>query len=337
MNDSIERAIRVGVATARLSPVGARRVVEHYGGWREAAGSVGSAEFPAPWRDVFSGARERGEREQERAARAKVGVLLRGDEGWPASLRALSDEPDVLFVRGDPAVAREPAVAIVGTRECTAGGADRARRLAATLAEAGWSVVSGLARGIDTAAHRGALDSEGATIAVLGCGPDVAYPSENRALQEEIAATGLLVSEFAPGVEPRSKHFPRRNRILAALAGAVVVVESRLRSGALVTARHALDQGKEMFAIPGAPGTPEAAGPLQLLRHGARLIRHAEDLLDDLGAAPGAWSEVPSVAAGPGTAARPESVDALAMRLGVSPREAEERIARDELLRGDSR
>jgi len=260
-------------------------------------------------------------------------ILFRGEPAWPGRLECLTDPPEVIFVRGQLGLAEDPAVAIVGTRECTQEGAELSHRLAERLAEAGISVVSGLARGIDTAAHRGALAAGGDTLAVLGCGADVVYPSENRDLQERLAREGALVSEFAPGSAPRPQHFPRRNRILAALASAVVVLEARLRSGALVTARHALDQGKEIFVVPGWPGSPLAAGPLALLRDGARPVRHADDLLEDLGGISGGPPPVPGEAeARRAAAAGARTPAALASALGIGETEARDRLALLELL-----
>ncbi|MCA9750675.1 MAG: DNA-processing protein DprA [Gemmatimonadetes bacterium] len=278
-----DRLVRLGIAVSRLAPVTARKIRDHYGGWVAAVEAADrDRHFPESWRETFRAAERAGQGATERAGAARATVLWRGDPEWPEGLAGLTDPPEVLFVRGDPRLLREPSVAIVGTRECTPEGADLARRLGARLAEAGRCVVSGLARGIDTAAHVGALEGDGDTIAVLGAGVDVPTPPRNAALHEEIANRGALVSEFAPGTEPRPRHFPRRNRILAALAQAIVVIEARHRSGALVTARHGLDQGKEIFVVPGWPGSPLAAGPLALLRDGARPIRGADDLLEDL-------------------------------------------------------
>jgi DNA processing protein len=328
--------VRVGVAVGKdVGPVGARRARDEAGGWAAAeAGAERLAKVltPAVSRALVGAAR-RGERVCRACAETGVRILFRGDPDWPPALECLTDVPEVLFLRGRVQVLRERGVAIVGTRECSASGADLTRDLGSRLAAEGWVVVSGLARGIDASAHLGALDAGGDTIAVLGCGPDLHYPEENRALQEAIARDGLLVSEFAPGAPPVKGHFPRRNRILAALVHAVVVVESRLRSGAHVTTRHALDQGKEVFVVPGWPTSPVSAGPLALLRDGARPIRHAADLLEDLGGISG------------GPAAGPEEIraldvlregasrpDELARELGIDLEDARERLARLELL-----
>jgi DNA processing protein len=328
-----EQVVRLGVAVSRLAPVAARRLRRRWGGWEAAAAAADHPEVPERWKDALRGAEAAGRRAAAAAAAAGARLLWRGGPDWPPALEGLSDPPEVLFVRGRAAALAEPSVAVVGTRECTVAGADLAAELACRLAESGLGVVSGMARGIDTAAHRGALRGGGDTIAVLGCGPDVPYPPENADLLRTLAAEGAVVSEFAPGVEPRPSFFPRRNRILAALADAVIVVEARLRSGALVTARHALDQGKEILVVPGWPAHPLAAGPLALLRDGARAVRHADDVLEDLGGiaggprpSPGEREAREAVEAGAGTPAE------LAASLGIPEAEARERLARLELL-----
>jgi DNA processing protein len=260
-------------------------------------------------------------------------VLRPGMAAWPARLGDLHDPPARLHVRGDVRLLAARSVAIVGTRESSGDGWDWTHRTAGRLAEEGIVVVSGLARGIDAAAHLGALEAGGDTVAVLGCGPDVAYPEENAALLARVADRGTVVSELPPGAEPRPWNFPRRNRLIAALAEAVVVVEARLRSGALVTARLALELGREIFVVPGWPGSPLSAGPLALLRDGARPIRNAEDLLEDLAglgsavpAAPEHQDALAAVRAGAGT---PQE---LGRALSLDGTEARERWAALELL-----
>ncbi len=257
--------------------------------------------------------------------------LLRQDAHWPRALEARADAPSTLFVRGDERLLSARSVAIVGTRECSGDGWDWTHRAAGRLAEQGWVVLSGLARGIDAAAHLGAMDAGGETVAVLGCGVDVAYPAENAALLERVAAEGAVISELPLGAEPRPWNFPRRNRLIAALAQAVVVVEARVRSGALVTARLALELGKEIFVVPGWPGSPLSDGPLALLRDGARAIRSAEDLMEDLAglgtSAPGA-EHAESLGAVRGGASTPAE---LAAQLGITAEEAREQWAALEL------
>jgi DNA processing protein len=210
-------------------------------------------------------------------------LVATGDHEYPRELCDLFDPPAGLFVRGWPLPRLEPRVAIVGARNCTSGGREIATMLAAALARAGVCVVSGGARGIDSAAHRGALEAGGTSVAVLGCGIDVPYPRQNRRLLERVAASGALVSEYPPGLPPEPYRFPARNRIVAALSRAVVVVEGASGSGSMITADHVLDLGREVFAVPGAWTSALSAVPHSLIRDGATLIRGADDLLADLG------------------------------------------------------
>ncbi|MDX1493153.1 MAG: DNA-processing protein DprA [Longimicrobiales bacterium] len=207
----------------------------------------------------------------KRARAAGMVVVTWDDPEYPAGLHHLADPPPLLFLHGRmELLARTPTVTIVGARRSTARGRATAERLGAALGRAGACVVSGLALGIDGAAHAGALRAGGDTVAVLGAGPDVAYPRFHRRMHAEIRSRGLLVSEFPPGTEAAPHHFPRRNRILAALAGAVVVVEAGRRSGSLITVDHALDLGKEIWAVPGPIDTAVCAGSNRLLADGAR-------------------------------------------------------------------
>ncbi len=216
----------------------------------------------------------------------EVRLLLRGDATYPRALTTISDPPEQLWVRGRDEVlvglSAGLAVAVVGSRDATAYGLSMAGRIAAGLAGLGIPVVSGLARGIDAAAHRAALASGGTTVAVLGAGIDRIYPREHRDLAEQVAATGLVMTEFAPGAPPLGHHFLRRNRIISGLTLAVVVVEAAERSGALVTARLAGEQGREVFAVPGPAGASRSAGPHRLLREGAGLVESVQDLVDAL-------------------------------------------------------
>jgi DNA processing protein len=226
--------------------------------------------------------------ELERLARLGFRFLARSDPGFPPLLRAIHDPPPGLFVRGEEELselARRPAVAIVGARACSAYGRQIARSLGRELAAAGLVVVSGLARGVDSEAHRGALEASGTTVAVLGCGIDRDYPAANRELARQVAATGLVVSEYAPGVEPAPWRFPARNRIVAGLCAATVVVEARERSGALITADFALEEGREVFAVPGEITSALSAGSNALLRLGATPLTSAEDVLESFGLA----------------------------------------------------
>jgi DNA processing protein len=208
----------------------------------------------------------------------------RGEAGYPSLLRELHDPPPGLFLRGSGAVELlERGVAIVGARACSSYGSQVARLLGRELAAAGLVVVSGLARGIDGEAHRGALESDGRTVAVLGCGVDRDYPAAHARLAARIAEESLVVSEYAPGVEPAPWRFPARNRIIAGLAAATVVVEARERSGALITADFALEAGREVFAVPGEITSALSAGTNSLLRLGATPLTSAADVLEALG------------------------------------------------------
>lgn len=207
-------------------------------------------------------------------------VLCRPQQEYPGLLRKVYDPPAALWVRGR--LPTGPAVAIVGSRSATPYGLKVARRLAADLAASGVAIVSGLARGIDTAAHKGALDGGGLTVAVLGCGIDRVYPPENRSLAAEIAATGALISELPPGFRPLRGHFPARNRLISGLAAVTVVVEAGERSGALITADLALEQGREVMAVPGEITSPLSAGCNLLLADGAPPVLCAADIIDAL-------------------------------------------------------
>ncbi|MDX6412297.1 MAG: processing protein, partial [Gaiellaceae bacterium] len=207
---------------------------------------------------------------------------------FPSLLRAIYDPPPRLYVRGggeDDVLAR-PAVAIVGARACSSYGAQVARRLGRELAGSGLIVVSGLARGIDGEAHRGALESGGVTVAVLGCGVDRDYPAAHRELAQRIRNNGLVVSEYEPGVEPAPWRFPARNRLIAGLSAVTVVIEARERSGALITADMALEEGRDVLAVPGEITSPLSAGTNALLKLGAGVCTAAEDVLALFGLAP---------------------------------------------------
>ena len=201
---------------------------------------------------------------------------------YPEELKCIPNPPAVLYIKGQLPDRFLMNVAIVGTRMATVYGAKTARRIAAQLANKNICIVSGMARGIDTSAHKGAIEAKGYTIAVLGCGVDVVYPPENGALAEEIQQHGALVSEFPLGTPPDKGNFPARNRIIAGLSRAVVVVEAPLRSGALITADFALDQGKEVFAVPGPISSRSSEGCNHLIKDGAKLVQGVEDILEEL-------------------------------------------------------
>ncbi|MDH4052387.1 MAG: DNA-processing protein DprA [Rubrivivax sp.] len=235
-----------------------------------------------------------------------------GDPAYPAALLQTPDPPLLLFAQGDPAVLSRPALAIVGSRNATAQGLDNARAFARHLSEAGWAIVSGLARGIDAAAHEGALLGDGGTIAVVGTGPDRVYPSAHRALAHRIVERGLILSEYAPGTPPLPLNFPLRNRLIAALSQGTLVVEAALQSGSLITARLAAEAGREVFAVPGSIHAPQSRGCHALIRQGAKLVETAQDILEEL--AP----QLRPVAAASGAAAL-EPADPLLDALGNDP------------------
>lgn len=226
--------------------------------------------------------RARAERAASFIEAAGVAVLLERQRVYPKALRRLHAPPPVLFAVGQVALLRRPAVAIVGSRHCTEYGSSAAQLFAAALARDGLVVVSGLARGIDATAHEAALDAGGTTIAVLGSGIDVAYPPEHRHLQERIAREGLLVSEFLPGEPPAPHNFPRRNRVIAALSLATLVVEASEKSGAIITANHAVELHRDVFAVPGPIGRKTSAGTNELIRDGAAMATAPRDILEAL-------------------------------------------------------
>jgi DNA processing protein len=205
------------------------------------------------------------------------------DPRYPAALAAIIDPPAVLWTRGDPAGLDATLVAIVGSRAASPYARDVAARLAADLAARGVGVVSGLARGVDSAAHRAAIDAEGVTIAVLGSGADIIYPPEHDALAVDIARRGLVISELVPGTPPLPHFFPMRNRIISGLSRAVVVIEAHEKSGSLITARCALEQGRDVLAVPGSVLSGRNRGAHALLRDGARIVESADDILEGLG------------------------------------------------------
>ncbi len=264
-------------------------------------------------------------------------LLTLADADYPPLLRRISDPPVALFLRGDRGLLREPHFAIVGSRNPTPQGAENARAFARYLADCGLVICSGLAAGIDAAAHRGALDAEAPTTAVLGCGPDRIYPAENAPLARQVAAAGLILSEFLPGTPPKREHFPQRNRIISGLSLGVLVVEAAKRSGSLITARLAGDQGREVFAIPGSIHNPLARGCHALIRQGAVLVETGHDILAEIGPLAGVSMAAGEADAPPAVIAPepdedygkllaalahdPCGVDALAARTGLTAAE----------------
>ena len=215
-------------------------------------------------------------------------VLTLADDAYPRELLSVPDPPTLLYLKGRTELLRVPGLAIVGSRNATAQGMANAENFAGALSAAGYTIVSGQALGIDTAAHRGGLSAAGSTIAVIGTGADIVYPARNRDLAHAIAERGLIVSEFPLGTPALGSNFPRRNRIISGLAKGVLVVEAALRSGSLITARLAGDQGRDVFAIPGSIHSPLSKGCHLLIKQGAKLVDSAADILEELGTpAPG--------------------------------------------------
>ena len=271
---------------------------------------------------------------------ASCAVIARGEPEYPSSLEDLQQPPRVLYSLGDHrarTLRQDRTVSIVGTRDATPYGVRVAGDLGAAFARAGVSVVSGLARGVDAAVHRGVLDARGYTVAVLGTGADVPYPVSHRSLHAEIAARGLVLSESEPGAPAYKGCFPRRNRIIAALASLTIVVEAPHKSGAINTATHALDLGRTVAAVPGPIDSPRSAGSNQLLRDGAQFIGSIADALTLLGLSEqldsrtGTSGELERVALAALEQSGALTVDALCDRLGWAPRAALESLGRLEL------
>ena len=220
-------------------------------------------------------------RDRDCLARLGVHIVPIGTDRYPPRLASIASPPPVLYCRGDPAVLDRAQLAVVGARAATRGGRGRARALARDLASCGLVVTSGLARGIDAAAHRGALDAGAPGVAVLATGPDRIYPRSNAELAGELAETGAVITERAPGTPPLPENFPRRNRLISGLSLGVLVVEASLRSGSLITARLAADEGREVFAVPGSVDSPLSRGCHALIRDGAKLVESAVDVIEE--------------------------------------------------------
>jgi DNA processing protein len=313
--------------------------------WRDAAERLRAGEPPGTVLAELLDRRACGQAERatldDRALAATRRAQDRGitatawsDPSYPAALAAIADPPFVLWTRGAADALERPAVALVGSRAASPHGLAVAERLAADLAARGIVVVSGLARGVDSAAHRGALEGGGSTIAVLGSGADIIYPPEHAALARDIEAAGVVMSELVPGTPPLPLFFPLRNRIISGLSRAVVVIEAGEKSGSLITARLALDQGRDVLAVPGNVLSGRNRGAHGLLRDGAKIVENADDILEELGMIEkGAVPLFPEGGAGKrGTApfredpvlacltpGEPVDLDAIAERSGVAP------------------
>lgn len=266
------------IKTEGIGPVTFYEYVKHTGSPREAL------EILQRKKSVSS--REDAQAEVEKARKAKIEIIPYTDPRYPQSLLELNDAPPVIYARGNiNLLNQKPAIAVVGARNASIAGRKMASRIAYDLTNNNVLVISGMARGIDSAAHKGALyayEQHGATIAVVGTGVDEIYPKENTELYEQICQQGLIISEFALGSQAQISNFPRRNRIISALSDGVVVVEAGLHSGSLITARLALEQGKDIYAVPGSPTENRALGPNQLIKEGAILTESANDILNEL-------------------------------------------------------
>jgi DNA processing protein len=240
-------------------------------------------EEPAALASQLAESRDAAEAAITRGARAGLSAIVWRAAAYPPRLAAIYDPPPVLWYRGDATVLATPCIALVGARAASTYALDVAGRLGEGLARRGFTVVSGLARGVDGAAHRGALAGRGPTVAVLGSGADIVYPAEHRDLAEEVVRSGAMLSEHPPGSLPRPEHFPLRNRIISGLSIAVVVIEASEKSGSLITARCALEQGREVMAVPGNVLSARNRGSHALLKDGAKLVEGVDDILEGLG------------------------------------------------------
>lgn len=290
-----ERLARLQLArTENVGPVTFRQLLLRYGSADAALEALPElARRGGRRRPVRLCRREAATREVERLAEMGAQLLVYGETDYPPPLAAVSDAPPTLSLQGRRDLLDRPALAVVGARNASSSGRSLARQLARDLAADGLLIVSGLARGIDAAAHEGAL--EGGTAAILAGGIDCIYPPQNEALHRAIAEQGLLLAELAPGTEPQARHFPRRNRIISGLSRGVLVVEAATRSGSLITARLAAEQGREVLAVPGSPLDPRARGCNDLLRQGATLVETADDVLQALAGPLSPLREAPPV------------------------------------------
>jgi len=213
---------------------------------------------------------------------AGIKIVTMEDADYPGKLREIYDPPPVLYFAGDMPSANAPSVAVIGSRKASSYGKSMTERITAELVAAGMVIVSGFARGIDYVAHSTAIENRGKTIAVMGCGLDIIYPSENKQLYEKIIRSGCAITEFKPGTPPEAGNFPKRNRIISGISAGVVIIEAAQKSGALLTARHALDQGREVFAVPGPANSASSEGTNKLIKSGAKMTTSVADILEEL-------------------------------------------------------
>ena len=325
------------IRSERVGPVTYRQLVARFGGATAALKVLPDLARRGGTRGGFRlYSKEAAERELEAAQAMGARLLAFGEPAYPLLLAACEDAPPILFLLGDQDLLARPCAALVGARNASANGRRLARQIAADLSTVGWVVVSGMARGIDAAAHEGALGDtpEGGTVAVVAGGLDVIYPEENTGLYGAIRERGAILSEMPPGTVPQARHFPRRNRLISGLSLGTVVIEAAPRSGSLITARFAGEQGREVMAVPGSPLDPRARGCNHLIREGATLVESAADIIEALSRQTPALRQVPETP--DFLAESAESLDEtaldkahreLAELLGPTP------VAVDELLR----
>ncbi|WP_343346822.1 DNA-processing protein DprA [Sphingomicrobium sp. XHP0239] len=304
-------AIRL-IRSQRIGPVSYRRLIERFGTPGAALEAIPDLAQRGRGRPPKLASEAEARREAEAVDRLGARHVIVGDADYPLLLSRIEDAPPVLSVKGDVSLFSRPAVAMVGARNASAAACRLAREMASGLGRAGQVVVSGLARGIDSAAHDGALQT--GTIAVIAGGIDVVYPPQNEARQSVIGERGLLVAEMPPGTQPTARHFPHRNRIISGLCAGTLVVEAAPRSGSLITARLAGEQGREVMAIPGSPLDPRARGCNGLIRDGATLIQDVEDILAELGPIDARMTRVAEPSA-PAPVAQPEPDEAASRRV----------------------
>lgn len=328
-----ERVARLRlIRTPHVGPVSWHQLMQRFGSGEAALAALPDLVLRGGAGKVRVASAEVAEREIERVAELGARHVFSDEADYSPFLREVEGAPPVVSVRGDTAMLHRPCVAIVGARNASAVACRFARQLAADLTARGVTVVSGLARGVDTAAHVGALG--GATVGVIASGIDFAYPPENAALQERIAADQLLIAEQPPGTEPLARHFPSRNRVIAGLSHGTVVVEAAPRSGSLITARRAGDYGREVMAVPGSPLDPRAQGCNLLIREGATLIQSVDDVIEAIGSIDARMVREPAQRfdmAIPSAEAGEDDRSAIAALLGPTP------VAVDELVRQSGR
>ena len=320
------------IRTPHVGPVSWHQLMQRFGSGEAALDALPDLALRGGAGKARIASAEAAERELDRAAALGARHVFSDEEAYSPMLREVEGAPPVVIVRGDTAMLRRPCVAIVGARNASAVACRFARQLAADLAARGVTVVSGLARGVDTAAHVGALG--GSTVGVIASGIDIAFPPENAALQEKIASDQLLIAEQPPGSEPLARHFPSRNRIIAGIAHGTVVIEAAPRSGSLITARRAGDYGREVMAVPGSPLDPRAQGCNMLIREGATLVQNVDDVLEAVGPIDARMvreARRPPRIAPPGEPTGDRDRHAIAGLLGPTP------VAIDELVRQSGR